>query len=253
MKRIKYLILGVMVYLIFLVVLMPASVVLRFVTLPPQVKINGVDGSIWHGSIDTVQAYGRQAEQVEWQIHPLSLLTGALNLDVNVGNRNSAIYGKTNLTLTPSTVKVMDLMLQTDSQTVIGKARLPFRSEVAGEINLSVSEFAYGQPWCERLSGHLQLHNLEVNNQFGDFPFGSFRLGMDCDQGDVIVTTTEKDNQIGVSGRLWLKANAQVQLQAKIKPTNNMPANVRDNLNFLGQPDAQGAYPLTYSGRVPGL
>ncbi|RLV60775.1 type II secretion system protein N [Parashewanella curva] len=242
-----------MVYLIFLVVLMPVSVVMRFVTLPPQVQVTGVGGSIWQGSIDTVQAYGRQVEQVEWTIHPYSLLTGTLNVDVKIGTRNSAIYAKTKLQLTRSTMNLTDLMLQTDSKTLVGDTRLPLRSKVAGDITLGISEFTYGQPWCEALSGNLQLHGLEVNNQFGDFPFGSFRLGLDCDQGEVIVTTSEKDNQIGVSGRLWLKANNQVQLQAKIKPTASMPASVRDNLNYLGQADPQGAYPLTYSGRIPGL
>ena len=76
MSLIKKIIIGVLVYLVFLLALFPASVAVRLAPLPANVGISGVSGSIWSGSIETLNLQQRQVEQVRSELSPWALVFG---------------------------------------------------------------------------------------------------------------------------------------------------------------------------------
>lgn len=253
MNLAKKVIIGVLCYLIFLIALLPASIVLSLAPLPNTISLSGVSGSIWSGSIETVTVQKRQLELVQWELSPWDLFLGKAKLDLVVGNRGTAVNGKGLVTLSMSGIKAQGLRFEAPGSFLIGNSRLPFRTKVDGELSLIVEELAQGQPWCEQLTGKVFLNRAKVKNQFGDYPLGDIELGLSCVDGNVKVKTDETMNQLGLSGSVLLQAEKMVQISAKIKETASQPEDLKKALVFLGKHDSQGYYPISYQGRIPGL
>ena len=72
-------------YLLFLLVLAPAAWWLKLVTLPPQVQLGPVSGTLWQGQIQAVSLNGYVLQQVNWQLKPWALFTGKLALSLDIG------------------------------------------------------------------------------------------------------------------------------------------------------------------------
>jgi len=249
----KKILIGAAIYLMFLVALLPADIALRFAPLPSSVSVSGASGTIWFGSIESITYGKRQLEQVTWQLSPWELLLGKAKLDLVIGNRDSAVNGKGKLMITMSGIDVQDLRFEAPSRFLIGNARLPFRTKVAGNISLFVDHLEHGMPWCEQLQGKIFLDGVSVNNQFGDYPLGDIELGLSCDNGQVKIVSDESKNKLGFSGVVLLQTDKVVQLTAKIKQVVSQPKDLQQALVFLGKHDSQGYYPISYSGRISGL
>ncbi|MGB0893092.1 MAG: type II secretion system protein N [Parashewanella sp.] len=253
MSLAKKITLGIGFYLVFMVALLPANVVLWLVKLPNQVQVSNVSGSIWSGSVGSANVYGRQLEHITWQIDPWSLLLAKLNIDLRIGSKANAFSGKAQAELSLSGVEINKLTIDATNGFLIGNTQLPFGTKVGGEVNLFIEHFVYGKPFCQQLNGTMYAHHLKVNNQFGFYPIGDVKLGLECQQGNIVISMLEKDNKMGISGQVLVSENNQFALKAKIKPTATQPEDMRNNLSILGQPDPQGYYQINYQGRIPGL
>ncbi|SDK14448.1 type II secretion system protein N (GspN) [Ferrimonas sediminum] len=250
MRFVKYGVAALALYILFLVITVPVSMVWQLAPKPKGVQVLGLEGSLWQGRAATLTVSGRTLENLSWKVAPGSLLQGKVEAAVSV---SGAISGRGTVAYGLSGLEVEGLRLDSPVSVLVGKRRLPFRTQVAGEINLNLADGAQGQPWCERLDGRLMVQQLDVNNQFGQFPLGNLSSKLSCQQGNLMLTMTEQDNRIGVSGTAMLKANMQVELDARIRATDSQPEALTKSLGFLGQADASGAYPLQYSGRIPGF
>ena len=253
MSVIKKITIGVVVYLLFLVILFPASLAVRLAPLPSNIQLAGVEGSIWAGSVETVHLPQRQLEQVSWDVNPWALLLGKLDVDLVIGSRATAVSAKGTLGWSMSGLSASQLRFEAPNRFLIGNARLPFRTDVNGEVSLFVETLTQGTPWCEQLQGKLFLNHTHVKNQFGEYPLGDMELGLSCVDGKVQLQMDEAKNQLGVSGTLQLAAEQQVIVTAKIKETDSQPEDLKKSLMFLGKKDSQGYYPINYQGKVPGL
>ncbi|MGI2260922.1 type II secretion system protein N [Shewanella sp. GXUN23E] len=250
---VKKILLGLLIYLVFMLALFPARVALQLAPLPPQVNIAGVSGTIWDGSADTVSVDKRLLEQVHWQLKFLPLLTGKVTVDLTVGSRATAVSGKGLLSWSLSGVQAQDLRFEAPGSFLIGDARLPFRTKVDGELSVIVPQLTQGKPWCEALDGKVFLNHLSVNNQFGDYPLGNIQLALACRNGEVVLSTDEKGNGLGVKGEVTIGENNKLLVDAKVRETAEQPDDLKKALSFLGKSDNEGYYPIRYSGVIPGL
>lgn len=250
---IKKILLGVLIYLIFMVALFPASVALKLAPLPAQIRVAGISGTIWDGQVATLVVQRRQFEQLHWDLDLWRLLQGKLAADITLGNRGSVVSGKGHISWSLGGIQVTDLRFEAPNNFVIGNARLPFHTKIGGEINLIVPQFSQGLPWCSTLQGKVFLNHLSAKNQFGHYPLGNIQLGLSCDAGQLVLNTTEKDNDLGVSAKATLGENSKLLVEGRIRETATQPADLQQALTFLGRPDAQGYYPIRYAGVVPGL
>jgi general secretion pathway protein N len=250
---IKKILIGVVIYLVFLVVYLPAGVALRLAPLPTNLSLGGVQGSLWSGSVETLTMAGRQVEQLRWDLNPWPLLLGRVELDLQLGSRAAAVSGKGKLGWSASGLSIEGLRFEAPNPFLIGNARLPFRTEVGGELSLLVDNLVQGTPWCESLKGKLFLNRTQVKNQFGDYPLGDMELALACSDGKVQLKADESRNHLGVSGTIELAANKLVMINAKIKETQQQSADLKQSLKFLGQPDADGYYQIKYQGQIPGI
>ncbi|NRD71985.1 type II secretion system protein N [Shewanella sp. VB17] len=251
MNLTKKIILGVLVYLTFMLVLLPADIAVKLAPLPTNMNISGVSGSIWSGKIESVSIGQRQIDQVQWQLSPWGLLLGKVTLDLVIGNPTSPVNGKGLVTLSMSGIDAEGLKFDAPSRFLLGETRLPFRTEIAGELSVFIGTLQQGLPWCEQLDGKLFLNAVRVKNQFGHYPLGDIELALACIDGNVEIRSNEEMNQLGFNGSVLLQAEKNVVISAKIKETASQPDDLKKALTFLGKKDSNGYYPIKYQGIIP--
>ena len=253
MSLIKKVIIGVLIYLIFLVVLFPAKIAIALAPLPANISVSGVSGSIWSGSIETLSMPQRQVEQVRWDLSPWALFLGKVKVDFQVGSRATPVSAKGLISWSMGGLSAKGLRFEAPDSFLLGNAKLPFKTEISGEVSLLVETLEQGKPWCEQLSGKLFLNQTNVKNQFGNYPLGNIELGLSCVEGKAQLATDETKNQLGIVGTLQLDEGNMVKVGAKIKETAEQPEDMRESLNILGKRGADGYFPVVYQGRIPGL
>lgn len=249
----KKIILAVLLYLIFLVVYLPAKWLVSIAPLPMNVSLSGVSGTLWDGQAALVQFGPRQVESVQWQLSPWALFIGQVRLAVSLGSRATAVSGKAAVTWSMSGLSIQDLRFDAPDSFLIAGARLPFGTEIKGDVSLMLAELVQGEPLCEQLSGKLFLNQSDMKNQFGAYPLGNMALALSCQDGQAAISMTEADNKLGISGIILLGADNSIKVTAKVKATEGQPEDMRNSLAYLGKPDSQGYYPVNYQGRIPGF
>lgn len=241
------------IYLIFLLVYLPANWLISIAPLPNNVTVSGAEGTLWQGKAALISIDKKQIEQVSWNVSPWGLLVGKANIDVNVGSRATPVNGRGSISWSLSGVSAKNIRIDLPDSFLLAGTRLPFKTKIDGDVSLMVETLVQGKPWCEQLKGKLFLNSTDVKNQYGVYPLGNIALGLSCLDGQLQIATDETQNILGLSGTVILGEANSVKVNAKIKPTDTQPKDLRDALQFLGRQDSQGYYPINYQGVVPGL
>ena len=181
MRYLKYGLGALVIYLVFLAVTVPVSLVWQFSPKPKGVQVSGLEGTVWAGRADTVTVAGRRLENLTWDLDPWwALIGGQLEAVVSV---SGDVQGRGTVRYGFSGLEVEGLRLESPISTLVGNRRLPFRTKVAGEVKLNLTQGSQGEPWCEALNGRITVQQLDVNNQFGAFPLGNLAGTLSCKPG----------------------------------------------------------------------
>ncbi|WP_299495842.1 type II secretion system protein N [uncultured Shewanella sp.] len=253
MSLTKKIIIGLFIYLIFLVATLPATFVARFVELPKGLSVADLSGSVWAGQINSITFEGRQLDTLKWDFSPWRLLLGQAQVNFTLGERNTPINAKGLVRASFSGMYLEDFRFEAPIPALLGNKALPLRSKVNGDISLFIKEFDSGKPWCEALSGTAIINQAKLNNQFGDYPLGNVSFALACVNGNIELKTDDKMNHLGLVGSLIIQDKNRVAIDAKMKETPEQPADLKKMLSQFGAKDSQGYYTLNYKGAIPGL
>ena len=220
MSLFSKIVIGVIIYLVFLLVYLPANWLVSIAPLPNNVAISGAEGTLWQGQASLVTIDQRQIEQVSWQLSPWGLLVGKADIDFKIGNRATPVSGKGSISWSFSGLRANNIRFDLPDSFLLAGARLPFKTQIDGDISLMVEILEQGKPWCEQLSGKLFLNNTNVKNQYGVYPLGNISLGLSCLDGQLKIATDETQNVLGLTGSAILGESNLVKVSAKIKPTD---------------------------------
>lgn len=239
--RSKLLLSLIALYLFFLVINLPASVVLPVFKLPANVKVNGISGTAWSGNIRNLYISGVKLGSVSWELQPFYFLTGAVAVNVYIEKEQQ--YIKTWLNLSPS-----------------GKIEL---EETRFKINLSsLQPLIYGMPFSYggMASGHFPVSRIYKNNYValnGKLSLRNIEMlapqrqafgGLDIDfraEKDGMTSGRLKENgdQMTISGNLTIHKDGLLRLSAKLAVQQK--GSTLDNMvSFLGAKDVTGKVQL---------
>lgn len=92
MSKKRYIILGSVVYLLALIMTLPANLISQQInSIDPRIQLSGINGSLWHGQIDLLFINNKALQDVEWRLQPLALLLGRLQLALIYADKENNI------------------------------------------------------------------------------------------------------------------------------------------------------------------
>lgn len=238
-------------YLVFLLTMLPASLVVRYLPLPPnQLRLEGVSGTLWSGQAARLQYASESLSQLRWELNGWSLLRLAPEVSLRVGERgglngqgvigwNGAAFGR-------------DITLNVPAPWLLARlpVRLPFPLAATGQVQLKVDQFAQGTPWCDELYGNLYWYGAEADTPAGKLVLGDPEVKLTCLDSRLVAELKQASEAGQVQGKLELQPSRQYLFQGNFKPGPALPDQMKQGLSFLGQPDGQGRFPLRHQGRI---
>ena len=250
MKIFKYTLGTVVLYVVFLIVLLPASFVVNQVTLPPSLQLGMIQGTLWQGQVSSVKVEKLDLKNVQWDLIVSSLFAGRLNLDLNIGNSRDPIRGNGYVGYSLDGVFAEQFTLNAPVTTLTTIQPLPMDLVANGQVSLLIEDYQQGEPWCEALNGLLTLKSSQISNNFGRVNIDNAQVKLVCDKGDLIATMKPKTNTLGIDVKVVVNKNNMATLSGFVKPPSNAPRDFVEMLKFTGPADSQGRYPLKLEHRL---
>lgn len=245
-QSIKWILLALLAYVVFLIVKFPAVQLVSRLQLPANISVLGVSGTIWQGQAQQVIINGLAVDKLEWQLSFWPLLTGKAKLAVNAGNLRQAeeISFSGLLWLGQDSVAADNFSLYLPSDLVIAQLPLPIAVNAKGRFSLKLDELDY-QQGCQTLSGKGQWLNAEVVGLQSPITLGTFNADLSCIENDVLISVKEP-NSFGLTARARIPNNLRFAVEGRFKPDPSLPEEVQQAAQFFGKPDAEGYYPVNF-------
>lgn len=232
MSKWKLITLLALVYIVGLLILLPARVVAYVVDAPPGVRWTQIEGTLWSGTVGALQVENMVLRDVDWQLQPLALLQGRLQANIRIRDHaDNIVVGRGRVSLGQSSLRVESL--QADARladlAMLSPVASPF--DLQGQVEASITRFDWGQPLCSQLDGRIEAADvaLKIGRDWQDL--NSFSAALSCDDGRVAVQMDDQ-NSLGLSGSALLDTTG-VRGDVRVQPDADAPRAVSDLMNML--------------------
>ncbi|MFT2092232.1 type II secretion system protein N [Paraglaciecola sp. 2405UD69-4] len=240
----KWSLLALLVYGIFLVAKLPAVQVISRVDLGKDIKISGVTGTIWEGNLQQVVVKGIPLNDVDWSLSFLPLLLGKAEAVISAGNirdlEQISIDGV--VTVSNQRIQADNLVAYVPTEFVISALPLPIPVEANGRFKVQLNALDYTKS-CQVIEGTGQWLNASFTGPQDVINLGNFNADLSCLDENVIVDVKEP-NSFGLSAKVTLPANMKFKVNGRFKPDASLPKEVHQAASFFGKPDSNGYYPV---------
>jgi general secretion pathway protein N len=236
-KRRKYLIAcGIgFVFGLFALIRLPASLLLS--QLPPQIRVDGCEGTVWAGRATALGLGGQVLQQnIEWRFVPSALFSGRIGWTLQGRYRDEVSH--LTVLLGPKQIEARQLDLVMPLEPLLAQDAKLKVLRFGGTLRINAPAFVTGKPYTV---------NARIENFFSALtanagPLGSYRvtLNMLPDQtGDWQINHGEGVLSVNGQGRI---APQGPQGRIKLKPDENAAGYLQTMLAML--PRDEDAYVL---------
>jgi len=252
-SSVKYLLLGLAFYLVFLFVQLPANKIYFFAEdfiedkkLP--LKIYGLSGSIWKGEAKRIYYDGKDFNQVAWDFHPLALLTGNFSSNFRFKNEDSDASGLVSYSFS-GTLTVENLSANMLATEVLKLAKIP-AFKLGGEFKLNLPRLIISEKRLTFISGRLLWadaksifpQKLDLGNLVVDLSTGE----------DDVISAKLKDGggALELGGGLTLAPDGKYNFTGQFAARDGRNSVLGRALGFMGRYNANGKAILVRTGNV---
>lgn len=247
-KRVAlYAVFGLVFYLLFLIIEMPASWLAWGLNYYSHntIRLDPLSGSLWHGKGQLVIYYPQTVPhdfgQTEWSINPFWLLTGRVQLTLQTNTPDKQI--KTTLGIAKGSLSIKD----TDAAfpaTFVSQLYPPAALiGPQGQVRLRTSELVFGQ---QNLEGGATLEWQGAGSSLSNVqPLGDYRLEI-VGAGKTVnlkLITLRGDLELAGQGQ-WQLANGQLQFSGSAFPQKHAEE-LQPLMQLLGADMGPGRRPFS--------
>jgi general secretion pathway protein N len=245
MKRAIWLIVfAVLVFGAFVIARLPASWALP----GPKsgIACADIDGTVWSGTCTGLTANGQAIGDVTWDVHAARLLAAKLNATLDLTRPTGTAHGVVemgfNKTITAREVKA-DLPLD---PTLLPQLPPNLRATLHADLALlqvegQVIKVVQGKIEADNLTEGVGQDMTSLGNYTLTFPPSSA-------DGDPVGQLRDAGGPLAVEGTLRLTSEPGFDLQGLVTARPTAPADLAQQIKFLGSPDAQGRRPFALAG-----
>lgn len=233
-------------YLFFMVTQIPAQWAINKVSLPSNITLQGVKGSIWKGHIERVIVDGYSINAVNTDVNLLALLMFNPTLDVTFGGALvNGPEGKASISHLLGELEVSDTEVSVSANDIAQQLPLPIPLTAQKFIDVQVSKFVIGQPICQQLNGDILWEKAGIKALDQKVNLGTLRGQLSCDKGRVKFTFDPKNN-LGLTFEAYVHSPERISGSGYLNPGKEFPSALKEALPFLGRTDNLGRYKLNF-------
>jgi general secretion pathway protein N len=245
MKNTKRLVLaGIITFVVGLIITFPARVAYQWFA-PAELKLNGINGSIWRGSATQGSAGGIYLSDINWSFRPLGLVTGKLayaassklasgfiDANVAVGVGGSLVLSDVTGALTLDTLAEM----------------LPL-SGIQGDISLQFDELVVEDGLPVEVTGTLKIANL-VSRYLSPTSLGDYQANFETEADVILGYVDAISGVLDLIGTIKLRNDRSYEFTGQVAAKPGAPINIAQQLQLLGSPDSEGRREFRIEGQL---
>jgi hypothetical protein len=248
-----YAVFGLVFYLLFLIIEMPASWFAWGLNRYTQgtVRLDPIAGSLWGGKGRLVIYYPpttpHEFGQTEWRINPLWLIAGRVQLFVQTSHQDRQI--KTTLGVARNSFMLKDTEAELPAVFVAQLYKPLSLISPQGKVRISAADLTFAS---EKLEGAAALEWLNAGSGLSSVqPLGDYRLdvtGADKN-ANLKLTTLRGDLEFTGQGQ-WQPQTGQVQINGSALPRARA-GELESLLSMIGTDQGGGKRTLNINTRLP--
>lgn len=227
LSRSRLVLVGGLTLLAGLIIFFPARLAYEWFA-PPELKLGGIEGSVWRGSALEASAAGVYLRDLGWRAQPLSLLAGRLRYRIEASPISGFIQGDLAISLLGK-ITARELTGAVSLQAlrqVVNNPRLD------GSLNLQLLELQAANGVPLSADGFFEISNL-VNPGWHAYSLGGYRAEITTEDAGVVVTVTETDGVVDIDGRLQIASDGTFIFTALLLANTTTPPNIRQAIDYL--------------------
>ena len=238
-----------MAYLGFLIATLPATVLFNQVSLPQNLSLSGISGSVWQTKVEQVTVGETVIKQVETELDFLSLFSLAPTLPVTFGDPLlTGPEGALDITFSQGIIEIDNLRLLFKANDIAQQLTLPLPITAKGDVEINLSHAAINiedHNKCITADGMVSWSKAGVLALEESIPLGRFNAKLACEEG-VLALVLSPENNLGLTFSAYVRKGGRVSGSGFLKPGDKFPPALTSTLPFLGRKDSQGRYRLSF-------
>lgn len=247
MKKVILSVLFFFTLLISVIIHIPAHIALNYLPPIPGIKYSGISGSVWNGQAASLHWQDLSLGSLSWNFNFISIFMGKIDVSVDLKGV-AGLSGDGHIGYSFNGVYVDNLRFFTPASIVKNFISMPFPVDLSGKFKLSVQNYQANKPLCNLLNGNLIWDNAQIVTPIGTIDPGPASATFSCKAGNVVAKSRSKSEAIETEFDVSLSPNASYILNGYLKPGPTLSPDLKNQLKWLGSPDAKGRYQIDFSG-----
>ena len=240
----KQLLILLFALLLMLILQFPAITVINSIN-KNNLKVNGVNGTVWKGSASEISSNEIYLRQTKWRIIPSELLKGNLTFDISTYPYNGQL--KFNL--------ILDFMNNLSATDIKGnfpndilEIIAPFLG-VSSEINMNIKSLSLSNKDINQLEGQILLNNL-VMKGISNRVLGSYKIDLFERNGEIYGSIDDISGEVDIAATMSLTLSGKYIIDGAVSAKQNTSNQVRTILSFLGAENENGQRSFRFEGEI---
>ena len=240
----KQLLISLFALLLMLILQFPAITAINSIN-KNNLKVNGVNGTVWKGSASEISSNEIYLRQTKWKIAPSELLKGNLTFDISTYPFNGQL--KFNL--------ILDLMNNLSATDIKGnfpndtlEIIAPFLG-VSSEIDMNIKSLSLNNKGINQLEGQILLNNL-VMKGISNRVLGSYKIDLFDRNGEIYGSIDDVSGEVDIAATMSLTLSGKYIIDGAVSEKQNTSNQVRTILSFLGAENENGQRSFRFEGEI---
>jgi len=260
--NVRFVVLGLLIYIIFLVLNFPADRAYAYWkssnSSSPNASQNfalaGISGSVWSGKANVAVIKGIRFEKVEWTYRPWVLLLGKVGLswsfrnsDTQGSKAGSFGRGVTSFGLGGSVSSSLEGQLPASMLASMAKMQALHPS---GSVGLNLQDVEWNGQSLVSAEGRVVWRGAGVN-LLQPVSFGDLTLTLETRNDEIKGVIADSGGSLSAEGLLTLAEDGRYQFNGAFAARNDK--GLENVLRSMGRPGADGKVKIKYSGNLARL
>jgi hypothetical protein len=246
MKRLfGYGLLGLLAYVIFLVLLCPATLLTEWVSRQlPGCSVQNAQGSVLAGTAQGLRLSTTQLDSLSWQLCFLPLFRGRVGYYLTLTEPELHLNGTVTMGLDRQ-LRIVDLnghLPLHKAVSLTGFAVPPLTGKLEVE-RLELRLDRSGRP--QQAQGLLHVLNVHTSNSL---LLGDFGIELQTQNPTIVAAIQDQGGPLQFTGTLTLDADGRYRFNGQAAVRDRENRELYQALSILGQPSGEGKWSFNFSG-----
>lgn len=238
-------------YLIALVLTIPASMIAYFIPNNAGIQVGQYSGTLWNGKLSQVDYRNQfQLQKLTWQFDWLALLTLKAKADIKFDNGRKVMAGKAAISYGFSGLVASNVNVDLQAEALLPYLSLPMPVTPSGKLVLVLEKATQGTPYCGELDGYLVWHGAKVDTPMGNIDFATPSIDLSCNAGALVASLKQHSEQLTTNANVQLKEGGNYHLKGTIIGREKLEPSILQALSWIGPKNNLGETTLNFKGRL---